>query len=69
MHEQIVFIGTDAPDPDPREKQMTFEGLSEDLWSLEKGFQILETIDCNEERIVVSKQGNKELLACYEIIL
>ncbi|GFT28881.1 hypothetical protein TNCV_3585791 [Trichonephila clavipes] len=55
--------------PVQSEDRMTIGILSEDLSLIEKGLQILENIDFNEDCIFSTKQGIKELLACCEKIL
>lgn len=70
MREQEEDIeNLDSLDPVQLEDQMTVGNLTEALSSIEKGLTILESIDSNEERISVTKQGIKKLLACYEEIL
>ncbi|GFU09170.1 tigger transposable element-derived protein 1 [Trichonephila clavipes] len=51
------------------EDRMMIWNWTEDLSLTEKGLQILENIDSNEERIFSTEQGTKKLLACYEEIL
>lgn len=60
---------TDSLDPVESVNQMTIANLTEGLNSIEKGLQILEKIDSNEERISTTKRGIKNLLVCYEEIL
>ncbi|CAH0719439.1 unnamed protein product, partial [Brenthis ino] len=60
---------TDSLDPVESENQMTISNLTEGLSTIEKGLQILEKIDSNEERVSTTKREIKKLLACYEEIL
>ncbi|CAH2016354.1 unnamed protein product [Acanthoscelides obtectus] len=60
---------TDSLDPVESVNQMTIANLTEGLNSIEKGLQILEKIDSNEERVSTTKRGIKKLLVCYEEIL
>ncbi|XP_023232690.1 tigger transposable element-derived protein 1-like [Centruroides sculpturatus] len=59
----------DSLDPVKSEDRMTVGKLTEGLSVIEKGLQILENIDSNEERISSTKREIKKLLACYEEIL
>ncbi|GFV29620.1 hypothetical protein TNCV_329861 [Trichonephila clavipes] len=56
-------------DPVYLEDQMIVGNLIEGFSLTEKGLQILENIDSNDEHIFPTKQGIKKLLAYYEEIL
>ncbi|GBO19127.1 hypothetical protein AVEN_252696-1 [Araneus ventricosus] len=64
--QQQPTLEIDTSDPDPPEKQMTLSGLTEGLVSPGKGLRILKTIDCNEERFVVTRQPILETIDCNE---
>ena len=54
--EELDFLG-----PVQSEDRMTVGNLTEGLSSIEKGLQILENIDSNEERIFSTKHKIKKL--------
>ncbi|GBM65645.1 hypothetical protein AVEN_217638-1 [Araneus ventricosus] len=61
MHEQIATVEAFTSDPDPPENQVTIGSLTESICLLEKGLQVLETMDFNEEHIATTGKESKRI--------